>query len=143
MHVVSYNMQGLCGRGRASRVRDFIKNHKPPLDIFCGQEHHIRGGSIKMLPFQLWREADFIVAPALDGVIAGRSDRAESGKRGLLIAIGPAFKTSIVDKGTLTSQRGVWVVFEHPRLGRFGILYIYAPTGNNALAERQLLWSCR
>jgi hypothetical protein len=32
------------------------------------------------------------------------------------------------------------VTFDHPRLGHFGILNIYAPTGNNTSAAWKLLW---
>jgi hypothetical protein len=40
----------------------------------------------------------------------------------------------------LDSQRAAWVTFDHPKLGKFGILNVYPPTGENSSAERKRLW---
>jgi hypothetical protein len=107
LHIVSYNMQGLCSFDKAIRVRSMIHNFRPLVDIFCGQEHQLHEGALKMLPYRIWKEAEFVLAPALDGVYAARNVNAVSGKGGLFIAIGPTLKPCISGKGILTSSRGV------------------------------------
>jgi exonuclease III len=117
-----------------------LQDFKPSVDIFCGQEHKMHEGALKMLPCRLWREAEFILAPALDGAYAVRDANAVSGKGGLLIAVGPSLKPCITDKGILTSGRGIWVCFDHPKMGNFGVVNIYAPTGQDSSSERKWLW---
>jgi hypothetical protein len=140
LHIISYNMQGICSQEKAARVRSMIQEFRPKLDVFCGQEHKMRAGPLKLLPLKVWKEATFIVAPALDGAWADRDSEAILGKGGVFIAVGPSLKSGIVASGVLPSGRGVWVTFDHPKLGWFGILNVYAPTGTGASAERKRLW---
>jgi hypothetical protein len=56
------------------------------------------------------------------------------------MAVGPRLRPSILDKGILASKRGVWFIFNHPKLGQFGIINVYAPTGNNGPKELTELW---
>jgi exonuclease III len=139
LHIISYDMQGFCSSDKATRVRSMLREFKPMVDIFCSQEHKMREGALKMLPYRLWREAEFILAPALDGAYAARNANAISGKGGLLIAVGPSLKPCIADKGILPSGRGIWVTFDHPKMGKFGVINIYAPTGQDSSSERKCL----
>lgn len=67
----------------------------------------MRAGRLKMLPYQLWRAAEFHMVPTADGVIAGRDPDADSGKGGLLMAISPAMQPYITEKGIVPSERAV------------------------------------
>lgn len=66
-------------------VNEFI----PMIDIFSGQEHHLKESRVKILKWKLWKEANFFVAPTLDGAIALRDPDAIWGKGGLFIVVGP------------------------------------------------------
>jgi exonuclease III len=101
----------------------------------------LREGHLRMIPFKLWREAEFLIAPALDGAIAASNPAASSGRGGLLMAIGPRLRPCILNKGMLPSKRGLWFTFDHPTLGIFGILSVYAPTGTDSRRERTELWN--
>jgi hypothetical protein len=118
LHIISYNMEGLCSSDKATRIKTMIKDFRPSVDLFCGQEHKMREKALRMLPYKLWREAEFVLAPALDGAYAARDAQAVSGKGGLFIAIGPSMKPCITGKGAFPSGRGVWVTFDHPKLGK-------------------------
>jgi hypothetical protein len=83
-----------------------------------------------MLPIKIWREETFLVAPALEVAVAERNPHSYSGKGGLLMAIGPTMSGFLIDSGMLQSQRGLWATFDHPKLKKFGVLTIYAPSGS-------------
>lgn len=45
-----------------------------------------------------------------------------------------------MDMGITSNNNGGWILFQHPKLGRFGILCIYAPSRCNVVGERTELW---
>lgn len=112
----------------------------PRIDIFCGQEHHLRIGRLHLLSFQIWKDADFYYCPASDGMLASRDPEADSGKGGLFIAVGPRMIPSLSAVGFLPSGHGMWCIFKHPKLGDFGIINVYAPTGLDGERDRTRLW---
>jgi hypothetical protein len=42
-----------------------------------------------------------------------------------------------LNKGMIESQRAVWITHDHPRMGKIGLLGIYAA---NSTADQELLW---
>lgn len=101
LHILTLNMQGLCAPERITKVRRLIHNLKPRIDLFCGEEHHLRDNNLPMLPLKLWKFAKFLMVCALNKVVVERNPEAVFDKGGLLIAIGPKLIPSIVNKGIL------------------------------------------
>lgn len=82
MHIVSHNLQGLCGVDRISNVHQFIRDLSPQMDIFGGQLHHLHLGRLQMLLYQLWKEADLFFSLAIDGVMASQDPAVDLGEVG-------------------------------------------------------------
>lgn len=139
VHVMMYNMQGLCGPDRLAKLKIFINNFRPSIDILCGQEHHLRGSRLGMILLQLWRDAEFFIILAQDGAIVERNPKANSRKGGIFITVGTKLSPYITNKGILPSERGAWMKFDHPTHGKFGVINIYAPTREEA-AKCISLW---
>jgi hypothetical protein len=107
------------------------------LDLFCGQEHHLRDGEVKAIKREVWRDAEIIISPAVDGRRALSNPSVIAGKGGLFLAISPLLAIYIQDKGIIDRGLGVWCTFKHPHLGCFGVIGVYAPTTTQ---ERTTLW---
>lgn len=106
------------------------------MHILCGQEHKLRSQNTSWL-HGIWPGAEFLTAPALDGVHARRNQRVPAGKGGVFIAVGPKHKGYITNKGIAASGRAVWVHLDLPNCGQVGVLALYAP---NDYRERTALW---
>lgn len=57
---------------------------------------------------------------------------------GVFLAIGPRMQQFVTDKGIVPSGRATWTNFEHPSLGKFGMIVVYSP---NEPHFRARLWS--
>lgn len=68
-----------------------------------------------------------------------RNENMLVGKGGFFVAIGPCLQDYIVNMGITSDSNKGWIIFQHPKLGHFGILCIYAPS-RNAVGERTKLW---
>lgn len=75
----------------------------------------------------IWPKADFTIAPALDGAHAARNDRVPAGCGGVFLALSPCLNKLVMAKGVVPSQHAAWAHLEHPKMGKIGILTIYAP----------------
>lgn len=140
LHILSYNMQGLCSTKRIPKVKRILRQFKLKINLFCGQEHHKRQGYIQLLPMQLWKDVESLIVLAQDGAVMVRNAFVVFGKGGLLISVGPCLIPSIVGRGILPSNQAVWFVSYHPKLGKFGTLNVYAPTRPKGYGGCTLLW---
>jgi hypothetical protein len=137
LFLMSYNVRGLSRRAKRVSIRNFLEKFRPKIDVLCVQEHHLRLGEMKAIKCKICREAEVIVAPAIDGRRALANPDVVSGKGGLFSAVSPKFALFIIDKGILVSGIGVWCILDHPHLGNFGLIGIYAPT---TTPKRTALW---
>lgn len=135
-NILSYNLRGITTLEKRMKIKAFLTDLKSPIDVFSGQEHKLRRANIEWLK-AIWPKADFTVAPALDGVRAARNDRVPVGCGGVFLALIPRLSKMVTAKGVVLFQHAVWAHLEHPKMGKIGILAIYAPNGTN---ERRALW---
>lgn len=135
--MMTYNARGLTAPRSRVKLRNFLLNLPYKLDILCIHEHKSRVNCTKYLQ-AIWKDAEFFIAPALDGRHARRNRRVRAGKGGTLLAIGPRLKSCVTLNGSLPSGKAVWTHIEHPELGRIGVVAIYAPNNKDA---RAALWS--
>jgi exonuclease III len=135
--VLSYNLQGLCSNTRRKRAARYLKRKKNPPAIVCVQEHKLCLGKTHLLKADVWPEALFITAPALDGRNAARNTKVLGGKGSVALALHQNLKNYISGEGILPSKKGVWVTLEHPTLGDIAFMGVYAPNNSKARAE---LW---
>jgi hypothetical protein len=106
-------------------------------DVFSFKEHKLREGETDRIRLEVWREAKYIISPAIDGRHAARNHRVLGGEGGVGLAIHPRIQKYLKGEGCLPSSRGAWAQLEHPKLGRVAFLAVYAP---NTTRERTLLW---
>lgn len=81
----------------------------------------------------IWPEAWTIISLVPDGVRASRNANVTTRLGGALVAIGPHFCPFVSTHGIPPSGRAIWVHFDHPNWGNFGIVNVYTPNSN---AER-------
>lgn len=87
---------------------------------------------------QIWKHVDFNIALAIDDANAMHNPNCIGGKGGIFIVINPKFVLSMTNKGIIPSGLGVWNSFNHPTIGIFGILNVYA---SNSPIRRIALWN--
>lgn len=119
--MLTYNWRGLTTPEKCMRAQLFLSGLSTPVDIICGQEHKLRSHNTHLLQ-SIWPTADFLVAPAIDGVCARRNNKVPAGCGGVFLAVGPSLKCHVVAKGIVQSKRAVWMHVDHPQLGRIGLL---------------------
>lgn len=125
-------MRGIMKLKDRIKVQTLLQGLAYPLDFLCGQEHKIKRHNIDWLQ-SFWPMARFVSSPAEDGVNARRNNRVPAGYGGVFIAIGPKFKDFVIATSALPFGRATWAHFDHPVLGNFGVLAIYAPSIGRAL----------
>lgn len=108
-----------------------------PVDILCRQEHKICSPNIAWLN-GIWLAAEFICTLAHDGVHVSQNQAIPAGKGGMFLAIGPSMRNYISTRGITNSSRAVWIHIEHPQLGNFGVVAVYAPNNHR---QREALWN--
>lgn len=102
----------------------------------AGQEYKLQAHNLKCLQF-IWPSATFVAAPALDGIHVERNDNVLAGGEGVFLAFGSKWHQYFTTTGILQSDKACWAHFEHPQLGRFSVLAVYAPNKDSKRAE---LW---
>jgi exonuclease III len=137
MNILSWNCQGLTSLGRRRRLNTILYKLPRTVDILCIQEHKLQDGNTDLLHCDVWTQGKIIASEATDGVHGARNCQVLGGKGGVALAFSPKWSPHISTEGILGSNRGVWVILDHPRLGRLGIMGIYAPNNSQ---ERTILW---
>jgi hypothetical protein len=138
MILMTFNVQGMSTRNKRVAVRTFLERFRPRIDAFFVQEHHLRAGEVKSIKQEVCRDAEVIVAPAFDGARALQNPSVTLGKGGIFLAISSRWSGYIIQQGVIPSELGVWCIMDHPHMGIFGILGVYAPTPR---PECILLWN--
>ncbi|KAL3689494.1 hypothetical protein R1sor_015803 [Riccia sorocarpa] len=136
--VGSYNVRDLCARTARTKLRQFILNTRPALDILAVQEHKLRDRNLDFITSAIWSQALIFHVPAADGAHAARNPLVTGGKGGVLLMVRASFAPSIVDHGPLPLDGGLWIHFDLPDGRKMGLAALYAP---NSVADRTSLWT--
>lgn len=70
------------------------------------------------------------MAPAEEGVHAGRNGHVEAGRGGVALGIRPDLCAFIKKEGALPGGRAAWACVDHPAWGRLGLVGVYGPDEN-------------
>lgn len=83
-------------------------------------------------------EANWLCAPAAEGIHAPRNPEVEAGRGGVAIGIKLEIAPYISHEGVSTCHKAVWICLIHPDWGRIGLVGIYGP---NMGEGRTALWN--
>lgn len=135
---ISYNLQGMASCKHRLWARTFFEGLQTILDVVNLQENKLRRERIHCFPCKVLWNAHFVTTAMIDGIRWGWNDLVDVKKEGFIsLAIHGRLGNNIIDEGIFPSQRAIWGKQDHLRLGKIGILKIYAPTKS---LECTMLW---
>lgn len=109
LSLPSFNLQGLSTTEARNKASNFVRDFTPKTDILCVQQHKLCQANVQLLQAQIWREAHFLISPAVDGANAQRNDNVLAGKGGLFTVIGPRLQNFVVSSGITGRGHGIWI----------------------------------
>lgn len=83
LQLLIVNFQGLLSIEGCLKIRHFIKNLTPAIDILVGQEHKMQASKVKALK-SVWPTVDLITAPTQDGICASHNPLVPTSCGGIL-----------------------------------------------------------
>jgi exonuclease III len=137
LNLMTFNARSLNEESAIDKLRLYIQDSRPRLDIVTLQEHKLRGNALTRLGSLLWRTSSFWGLNASPGYGHGPDDDGV-GYGGVATLLAPQWSCLVSASGSLFDNRLHYIILSGLPGGDVGIANAYAP---NSFPHRCALWT--